>query len=498
METNLKIKTQHISTCLLFLILITNFIMVLSSFTHGHGWGDDFASYILQAKSILSRSTADFYQRNSYTILNSSIILGPVAYPWGYPLILSPVYAVFGLNRIALKLPNAIFFILFLVIFDRLLKKRISDAGRILIIAILAFNPYFLSFQNQVLSDIPFLFFSTFSIFLIDLFYFSQNRMKNVLIKYIILGFSIFFSTFVRTIGITLLPTLLVIQFFFVRKNWNQERNKISQILIQSIPYLSFIFFWIISSLIFPKGESSYLLSISSKDLFGIFKGNLLYYFFLISEILPFGLWNLNFYSMLLLFMVVGLICTLRKDYLFFVFSMFQLTVALFWPTKIGPRMIFSIIPFFFYDSLIGMECCISWLKKPLQKYIQIIGSIFWIVLLILSFKESLAIVKERRMNLQKLSEPFDAISGDMFNFIRGNTPEDSIIVFFKPRAMHLMTDRNAVAIDNCSDLSKGNFLVMIHQNYNGQISQNNLDTCGIEKKLVYDNREFSVYELIK
>ena len=118
--------------------------------------------------------------------------------------------------------------------------------------------------------------------------------------------------------------------------------------------------------------------------------------------------------------------------------------------------------------------------------------------MLILSFKESLAIVKERRMNLQKLSEPFDAISGDMFNFIRGNTPEDSIIVFFKPRAMHLMTDRNAVAIDNCSDLSKGNFLVMIHQNYNGQISQNNLDTCGIEKKLVYDNREFSVYELIK
>lgn len=85
-----------------------------------------------------------------------------------------------------------------------------------------------------------------------------------------------------------------------------------------------------------------------------------------------------------------------------------------------------------------------------------------------------------------------------MFNFIRENTPEDSIIVFFKPRAMHLMTDRNAVAIDNCKDLSKGNFLVMANQNYGGQISQKNIDTCSIEKNLVYDNREFSVYELIK
>ncbi|NLI41220.1 MAG: hypothetical protein GX421_08590, partial [Caldisericales bacterium] len=168
--------------------------------------------------------------------------------------------------------------------------------------------------------------------------------------------------------------------------------------------------------------------------------------------------------------MVVGLICTLRKDYLFFVFSIFFLSVALFWPTKIGPRMIFSIIPFFFYYSFIGMEFVISWLKNPIRRTVQIIGSILLIIFLILSLYESLVIVTERRMNLQKLSEPFDAISGDMFNFIQENTPKDSIIVFFKPRAMHLMTDRNAVAIDNCSDLSKGDFLVMIHQNYNGQI----------------------------
>ena len=122
MKIYLRFQNQKIITNLFIIIFIATFIMIVSSFTHGHGWGDDFASYILQAKSILSGSTADFYEKNSFTILNSSIILGPVAYPWGYPLILSFVYAVFGLNRIALKIPNAFFFVLFLVLFIKLIK----------------------------------------------------------------------------------------------------------------------------------------------------------------------------------------------------------------------------------------------------------------------------------------------------------------------------------------------------------------------------------------
>ena len=46
--------------------------------TRGHLWWDDFAGYLLQAKSILSWTMADFITHNTFTIQNSSYPPGPV------------------------------------------------------------------------------------------------------------------------------------------------------------------------------------------------------------------------------------------------------------------------------------------------------------------------------------------------------------------------------------------------------------------------------------
>ncbi|PYV38351.1 MAG: hypothetical protein DMG09_12215, partial [Acidobacteria bacterium] len=72
-------------------IIIASLFLGASTLTRGHDWGDDFASYIMQAGSILSGRTREFVEHNSFTIFESSSQIGPVAYPWGYPLILSPI-----------------------------------------------------------------------------------------------------------------------------------------------------------------------------------------------------------------------------------------------------------------------------------------------------------------------------------------------------------------------------------------------------------------------
>ena len=72
--------------------LIAGICVLLGFFTltRGHPWWDDFAGYLLQARSILTWRMGDFIRQNTFTIENSSFPPGPVAYPWGFPLLLAP------------------------------------------------------------------------------------------------------------------------------------------------------------------------------------------------------------------------------------------------------------------------------------------------------------------------------------------------------------------------------------------------------------------------
>src|SRR5215510_13993749 len=95
---------------ILIAIILLSLVISLSTFTRGHEWGDDFASYIMQAQSILNGNTDDFIERNTFTIFESSFQIGPVAYPWGYPLILTPAMLLKGVHPLTLKLPGLLFF----------------------------------------------------------------------------------------------------------------------------------------------------------------------------------------------------------------------------------------------------------------------------------------------------------------------------------------------------------------------------------------------------
>src|SRR5215216_3990185 len=152
---------------LLIVVIFTSLLLGASTLTRGHEWGDDFASYIMQAESISNRTTCEFMEHNSFTIFESSNQIGPIAYPWGYPLILTPVYALKGMNPLALKLPGLFFYVGFLACLYLLMKTRLTQTESLLIVCLFAFNPLLLGFLDQILSDISFLFFSTLTLLLI-------------------------------------------------------------------------------------------------------------------------------------------------------------------------------------------------------------------------------------------------------------------------------------------------------------------------------------------
>jgi hypothetical protein len=88
----------------LFVIVLLSALLSISLLSRGHVWWDDFASYIMQAQSLLHGDTDEFMQRNAFTIRESSYPIGPIAYPWGYPVLLAPVLYFFGVKVLALKM----------------------------------------------------------------------------------------------------------------------------------------------------------------------------------------------------------------------------------------------------------------------------------------------------------------------------------------------------------------------------------------------------------
>ncbi len=84
--------------CLLILIVLTSGIVGFLTLTRGHDWGDDFAAYIMQAQSIADGKMQQLVQRSTFAVEASSGRFGPVTLPWGFPLLLAPVYALFGMK----------------------------------------------------------------------------------------------------------------------------------------------------------------------------------------------------------------------------------------------------------------------------------------------------------------------------------------------------------------------------------------------------------------
>ena len=76
----------------LIFFLILSALMQILTWSTGHNWGGDFSAYIMQAISLTDSTVQEFIEQNSFTVYESSSNLGPVTYPWGFSLLLSPLF----------------------------------------------------------------------------------------------------------------------------------------------------------------------------------------------------------------------------------------------------------------------------------------------------------------------------------------------------------------------------------------------------------------------
>ena len=121
----------------------------------GHTQGDDFALYLRQARSLFDGDIAQVVSDNRFAVLNSDSGFSPVAYPWVWPLLLSPFVHAWGLDYDRLKLVEVATFCLWLVLLHGIVRRRIGWGPAIAIVAVFATSPLYLAHTDQLLTEFP-------------------------------------------------------------------------------------------------------------------------------------------------------------------------------------------------------------------------------------------------------------------------------------------------------------------------------------------------------
>jgi 4-amino-4-deoxy-L-arabinose transferase-like glycosyltransferase len=476
----------------ILVIIAISLILGVSLLTRGHIWGDDFASYVMQAESILDGTTDEFVEHNSFTIFESSNQIGPVAYPWGYPLILTPAYAIKGNHPLTLKLPGLFFYAGFLPCLFLLMKTHMTSTESLLITALFAFNPLLLQFLDLIASDIPFLFFSTLALL------FMIQRERPAAWQNLALGAAIAGAFFIRTTGILLLASFLAMQLI---QMWNNKTDRETFKKLSTDGLLavgSFGILWMLYAIVFPGGGESYFAQYQgfavdtaaelTNSYFQVFRQ-----FFGENVV-----WKI-LYPVFIVFFLLGIWIRFKDDLVFILFFIFWMVVLITWPFWQGPRFIFPLLPIFIYFTFVGMKFILEKLPAKHAHLGQWAHYGFWTLIAILFLITSSTNAYVNLQSGRAINGPYDDVSKEVYRYIQDETSEDSVIIFFKPRAMRLMTSRDSILSTDCEGILKGDYLVLSRKvGKNQQIPPEEIDACNLPLSEVLKNNRFIVYKIQK
>ena len=168
-----------------------------------HAEATDWAMYVMHARNIVKGLP---YAQTGYVFQpESTTEAGANSYPSGYPLLLAPLYAVFGLNIRLFKLVNVAFLVLSLWPVYWYARRTLPQVYSLLLIVALGFSTLFLSNFDGFGSDAPHQFVS-FLVLLLLLRIYDRRLHETSPWKWgLLAGFSIAVAYLIRPFGLAFL-----------------------------------------------------------------------------------------------------------------------------------------------------------------------------------------------------------------------------------------------------------------------------------------------------
>lgn len=444
---NLSVVVIVLASCLTMWALITI----------GHDWGSDFASYIMQAQSIVAGNPGEFVSRNRFTICNTAVGLGPVAYPWGLPLLLAPVYAALGVDLAAMKMVVLASYGCFLAVLWFGFKNH-SAPWRLVLLCFFAFHPLMLGLVNNIMSDMPFLLFSTVAMALIGTVIVERRPIMAPMADHTLLGLALATALLMRSNGILLLAVLAGAQL--------PRALKRQLSAVDLVPYAVFAGAVLLERTFLPGGgdiglnSAPVLMTMSWARV----QDNVLYNINLIRDVLDTTVPALPLLAGLpFVLAVIGAVASFRRTHHWLIYMGLTFLLFSFWPWRQGVRFLLPIMPFYLSLVVTGLECIADRLARKMESRLIVVGLLAVAAVwdarqLHLSVSGALANVALGRPGPDG---PFTEEAQRLFAFIRDNTQADDVLIFRKPRVMSMETGRLAYRTRNPEEFAKGNVLVI-------------------------------------
>lgn len=409
------------------LIVVITAVLCYSVIQEGHSWGGDFSLYINQAIHLADKgSVNELYQWNKVSMQSSSHEIGPYLYPNGFPLLLAPVYKLFGVNFKLMKWLCALSFLLTIPLIFTEFKNRFNTViYPIVITCLIAFNYDVIIFIDNVLSDFPFWFFCMLTFYLM--------RRNNTLLNQILLGLCAFYAYFIRDIGLFLIPTIFVFQFVNSHKYFNNN-------YLRLIPFAVFCLFFLLNKAIFPNGGENHLNMLINGLSLSLIKHNLEYYLNLLAGLFTIEINRLFFGILIIAVAIIGVFKGLKHNLHYVVFVALCMAMLLVWPSQQGPRFMFPVLPFVFYFLVNGLLVIFSTINVPakFQKYLLAAG------IVVFSYY-SINKIKGLNYNSNHVVTPE---INEVFNYVATAETKDKIVGFIKPRVLYLFTGVKSIVTD--------------------------------------------------
>lgn len=476
---------KWIEYSIVIVVLIPLFFINIKS---SHDWGDDFAQYIHQAKNIVE----GIPQNETGYVFNENNFIGPQAYPVGFPLILSAVVAAKGIDILSLNYVMTLFLALSAWMGFVLLRKHMSFYTALISVIILVYHPALLVFKTEVLSDLPFTFFSLCCIYLM----FKQEKLWHLILLGILIGFTIH----IRTIGFVILLTYLI---YHIRQNGFKTLIQKNTSIVFG---LSIIVYFLIK-ILFPY-NANYPISFDPVDLWFNIHSQLsdnldhLYLFFKKLE-------NPNFYyvgiitsACVIAFSLSGFFHFMKENKnnpITIYFSLYISVILLFQLGHAGMRFLMPVLFFVFLFAVIGLKKNVASLTTKTQRLSIVIG-----VVILFSYTPTWSSIAKNKKAIIEGPQTVDA--QETFDYIKNNMSDKDLISHVKPRALALYTGKKSIGLTTESTYSGfrkeiksfGVNYILINQKDYSNLEESYFVKDTSICKSIFSNEQFVLYKITK
>ena len=458
-------------------------VMYFATMREGHDWSGDSAHHYHHARNIVSGIA---YDETGYIMNPQFPGLSPQSYPPGYPLLLAPLVHWFGFDLTPMKIEIIVLFMAFLVAFYFLVRENLSFRSTAAAIAIVGLWPSYWNFKDFTFTDIPFLPFLFVALFLMDRAYRRELADRPPPTYVVLVSFSLWFAYATRTVGLVLVPALLLHDLIRFRKLTRFALGVTAGTLLLVV----------LQEIVF-SGTRTYMAQVEVFDLAAVRYRAVRYAFWLST------VWRNDhsralaraFFLLTSVLAAVGCVARVRQ----------KITVLeTFVPLYIAPllvfegntsRYIFPLIPLYVFYVLIGIE------KKILirtQRTRRVVFVVF-VVLVLASFGARYTTFDYEAVG----REMSDVEAEGLFTYVREETDPSDIFVARKPRLLAFHTDRSATVYhEPVDDADLWAYLRSVGVSYvvrapnDLDFFRRFVDAHQDRLGLVYSNSQFALYKI--